>query len=793
MCSRAVWFWLPAIAFLVVVLTGWGRGSFDKDACLTLPEPEPLHASFSLSDSASLVESSGLVGQSMRLSLVADRKGDAPPVLTANGLPSDATFTDNGGGTGRIAWTPGFKDIEESPHVIRVTATYGDDSAHSESIDISLDVAFMEDFANHTEQSATGDCSWKLVHDEPLSRASWSVTEDALHQHGKVQSRRTYDGSFHRGAYALLPMEDGLSDYRLTVDAVYLATRPANDIGVMFRYQDNDNYYRLSMNGRFGFTRLEKRVDGVFIPLAVNARGPAPGEPLRFTVEVDGSLILIWADEDLMFAIEDDSLPSGTVALYKQEQSAFDRVFIEAPARTPSVTITSPAAYSVGVSDAVVTTAAVSRAPPDAMVEFSVDDGVSTVIDGAAPYAAEFESLGAGSYTVEAILRDADGKEIARDTRLGIGVGGEYLVAIGDSITNGAVDGYSGDNRSRNGRVIAVQGYQAPLVDLLERSLQRPVVVYNAGIGGDWSFHAAFERVDSILARHPGSNKALVMLGTNDAHREVPSGLGCSGQACDETFKGNMQALVDKLTAAGKAVYVAHSPPVFSSCALCADYNELLATPVNTRLQEYMAVIDIELAGVNRGPDFFSFFLDPTANRYSLFGDPLHPNALGHAAIARLWHNALNPSAPVALPFMLEDLTPSLNAPYLKQNLLEVGNAYYVDRDYRLTATPEELEGGVWIMTADEDAGNRSEAYLGFEVGRAVTVNVVYDAGASSLPNWMDGFTDTGLVVGTDNPDAPVMRAYSREYQAGAVSLGANMASGAVGASAHYLVLVQPL
>ena len=791
MRSRAAW--LPASAFLVVMLAGCGQGTPEIEACLTLPGVEPLHGSFSISDSAPLAESSGLVGQLLSLSLVADAKGDATPALDAQGLPLGATFTDNGDGTGLIRWAPGFENIENSPHMIRVTATYGDESAHSQSIEISVDVAFRERFAAGMEPTANRDCSWELVLDEPSSRASWSVIDGALHQKGKVESVRTFDGSYHRGAYALLPMEGNLSDYRFTVDATYLATQQANDIGVMFRYQDNDNYYRLSMNGRYGFTRLVSRVDGVFTPLAVNGRGYTPGEPLRFTVELEGSLIRVWVDGDPVFAVEDDALSSGTVALYTQDESAFDQVLIEAVSRTPSVTITSPFAHSVGVSDAIEATAVVSRAPPEARVEFSLDDGASTVVDSAAPYAADFASLFAGGYTVEAILRDADGKELARDTRPGVGVSGEYLVAIGDSITNGIGDRYSRDNRARNSRVLAVQGYQAPLVDLLERSLQRPVIVYNAGIGGDGSFRAAFERADSILARHPGSNTALVLLGTNDANRKVPSGLGCADQACDGTFKGNMQALLDTLTAAGKTVYVGHPPPLFGASSGGTPYTNPLSASRNETIQEYNAVIDSELNGANPGPDFFSFFLGPSVNRFSLFDDPLHPNALGHATIAHLWQNALNPGAPVPLPFLLDNLSRSATAPYLKQNLLQEGNAAYVDRSHRLTAIPSVLEEGVWINTADNDAGNTEDVYLSFDVAQRVKVYVAYDAAATSLPAWLGGYTDTGLTVGTDNPQAPSLRVHARAYDAGTIGLGGNMARGAVGANAHYLVFVKPL
>jgi hypothetical protein len=43
------------------------------------------------------------------------------------------------------------------------------------------------------------------------------------------------------------------------------------------------------------------------------------------------------------------------------------------------------------------------------------------------------------------------------------------------------------------------------------------------------------------------------------------------------------------------------------------------------------------------GPDFYDYFLGGGHNRFSLFSDIWHPNALGHVVMAHLWHNAINP------------------------------------------------------------------------------------------------------------------------------------------------------
>ena len=64
------------------------------------------------------------------------------------------------------------------------------------------------------------------------------------------------------------------SDYRLSVNI-----RPANDsgLGVIFRYQDSENYYRFLWNHEEQVCRLERRVDGAFKVLAQDAAADTVG------------------------------------------------------------------------------------------------------------------------------------------------------------------------------------------------------------------------------------------------------------------------------------------------------------------------------------------------------------------------------------------------------------------------------------------------------------------------------------------------------------------------------------
>jgi hypothetical protein len=206
-------------------------------------------------------------------------------------------------------------------------------------------------------------------------------------------------------------------------------------------------------------------------------------------------------------------------------------------------------------------------------------------------------------------------------------------------------------------------------------------------------------------------------------------------------------------------------------------------------IQEYNSVIISELTDIDIGPDFFSFFLSPTHNRFSLFADSVHPNALGHAVMAYLWHNTLTGEA--LEPFILQDLEPSTIDPYLKQNLLEVGDTYYVDEEYTLTSIPPELDGGIWIMTANSEYSNAQDNYISFSVDRNVEVYVGYDHGATAPPDWLENnFNPTSGVIGVTDPGTSVLDLYKAAFGPGTITLGGNLAEGASGASSSYVVIV---
>jgi hypothetical protein len=125
---------------------------------------------------------------------------------------------------------------------------------------------------------------------------------------------------------------------------------------------------------------------------------------------------------------------------------------------------------------------------------------------------------------------------------------------------------------------------------------------------------------------------------------------------------------------------------------------------------------------------------------------------------------------------------------------VSAGGRVYIDRTYSYNTVPPAIEGAVYIRTANNDKNAANASFLSFSVNQDVTVYVVYDvrgtpAQGGSLPNWLSGWTDTGLTMGTTDM---ARRVYSRDFVAGTVSLGGNMAAGARGAESNYTVVIVP-
>ena len=660
---------------------------------------------------------------------------------------------------------------------------------------------------------------WVVVDNSGYS-SDWRVMAEAsgnqaYYQFNEVGGKFAFDGSYHLGTYSYLSTASGLADFRLRVEITSLSAE-GQDVGVLFRYQGSGAYYRLSFNAAYGFTRLEKKVNGTFTTLARDSRGHLPKQTMVIVIEAKGPLIQVFRDGDPIMAVRDTSLTSGTVGLYARGAARFDNLTVVANATNPLVAIEAPLAYSLYPNGPrnLSASAIALNAPSGASVAFQLDGQLcgATSQPQAGRFVATCANAQPGEHVLEAILRNAQLVELHRDTNSAVGVGLEavgsnHYLALGDSITNGVGDNFAADNRSADGRSIGIRGWPSVLGELLTATAGYPNLVANEGTPGDRSDQVLIERLPSILERNPLPNKALILIGTNDSNNSIalPSGAGCNYEqpgGCDNTFKGYLLDIISDLPSGVEAI-VSLLPPAFGEGASTSPILDPLNNVQRTqRIHTYNQVIEHEVvtrSGVRLGADLFSCFLreadgqGPAINRFSLFKDNLHANGLGQRVFAKLLHDALNggfvqPGAWCPAPiYILEDL-----APYTyKQNLLEVGDTYYVDAAFTLTQIPAALTDAIWVMTANAHRTKTGSNALSVKLGSTpVTVYVAYDANAIA-PGWLatQGFTATSMQLQAIGGAVTSYRIYQANNRSGVLTLPGNRANGGTG-GANYLVAV---
>jgi hypothetical protein len=103
-----------------------------------------------------------------------------------------------------------------------------------------------------------------------------------------------------------------------------------NGLGVMFRYQDPQNYYRFSWNSRAGYTRLVRCEAGRFEVLTSSVFRYVKGQTYGLSIVAWGSRLQVYVDGGLLLSALDSRLASGGIALYSSgnKGSVFDDIRI---------------------------------------------------------------------------------------------------------------------------------------------------------------------------------------------------------------------------------------------------------------------------------------------------------------------------------------------------------------------------------------------------------------------------------------------------------------------------------
>ncbi|MFM8790973.1 MAG: PVC-type heme-binding CxxCH protein [Solirubrobacterales bacterium] len=120
------------------------------------------------------------------------------------------------------------------------------------------------------------------------------------------------------------------------------------------------------------------------------------------------------------------------------------------------------------------------------------------------------------------------------------------------------------------------------------------------------------------------------------------------------------------------------------------------------------------------------------------------------------------------------------------------GTPAYVDRGYRLSSVPAELEGADFIQTANNDDSSRGERWLSVDALVPVRVWVGIDVRQKRAPKWvLKDFQMVPLSAAID--EGAKFNFYERSFDSGRVELGGNTDDGHSGGKGNYIVAVAPL
>ncbi|MCP4676858.1 MAG: hypothetical protein GY854_15355, partial [Deltaproteobacteria bacterium] len=179
------------------------------------------------------------------------------------------------------------------------------------------DGGVLEFLDGGVEESVTG---WKKYDQTTVGGTSnWIEENGRMNQYAETQSP-SGDALNRLGTYAFWNDVGvgGWTDYALLVS---IWNTDNDGMGVMFRYQDDENYYKLELDWEDQFRRLVKKVGGVNTELALETdlRGFYLWEESRLEVQIKGNQITAYLNDSVLFGgpvVDDTPLTSGTVTLY---------------------------------------------------------------------------------------------------------------------------------------------------------------------------------------------------------------------------------------------------------------------------------------------------------------------------------------------------------------------------------------------------------------------------------------------------------------------------------------------
>ena len=252
--------------------------------------------------------------------------------ITFEGSAIDA---EDGPITGSLSWSsvpPGLTGTGSpvmdvlADGVYTITASVTDSHGLVDSDEVTVivqnarNLLFSDDFSSAL--------TWTIFDEGTNSAPSnWFVDSGVLRQASNIYGGSTGAAGLPKPGTYLLGGDLLWDDYTFSAS---METTDDDAMGMMFRYQGSDDYYRFSMDSQRGYLRLVKKVGGVFTSLFEDAFSFVLGQSYDVEVITSGADIQISIDGTAVINVTDAAFATGQIALYSwgNDGLSFDDVSV---------------------------------------------------------------------------------------------------------------------------------------------------------------------------------------------------------------------------------------------------------------------------------------------------------------------------------------------------------------------------------------------------------------------------------------------------------------------------------
>ena len=164
--------------------------------------------------------------------------------------------------------------------------------------------------------------------------SNWVIEDGRLLQKSNIYRGGEDEYDHYEGTHAVTKQGKDWQDYTVSVD--YIIQGDDDGVGVLFRYQDPDHYYRfitLQDPGNKGpFRKLQGKDGDRFITLAESKAGYDPAVGHKTRVKAVQDPLTVCFDDKEIFSADDSHFPTGrSIGLMcYAEQPVFDNVLVQA-------------------------------------------------------------------------------------------------------------------------------------------------------------------------------------------------------------------------------------------------------------------------------------------------------------------------------------------------------------------------------------------------------------------------------------------------------------------------------